>query len=125
MSGNAKGGNNVLIAGDADASASVRNDMWGDAQTMLGTAIGGKDTFEFVDNIVQGGTVGTKNYIEDFSQHQHDSILFSGVAGVTGFSNLSFDTTTTPGSTIIHAGADQVTLVHFTGALTSADFKFA
>jgi hypothetical protein len=63
--------------------------------------------------------------VEDFSQTQHDVIEFSDVAGVTSFANLSFDTTTVPGSTIIHAGADQVTLVGFTGTLTAHDFLIA
>jgi hypothetical protein len=58
----------------------------------------------------------------DFSQTQHDLIVFDGVLGVTSFTDLNFDTTSDPGSTIIHAGADQVTLVGFTGMLTAEDF---
>jgi hypothetical protein len=72
-----------------------------------------------------GQTVGTNNYVEDFSQSQHDVIEFSGVAGVKSFADLSFDTTTSPGDTIINAGADQVTLVGFTGMLRPEDFIFS
>ena len=49
---------------------------------------------------------------------------FIGVVGATTFHDLIFDTTTTPGSTVIHAGADAVTLVGFTGTLTEHDFLF-
>jgi hypothetical protein len=58
--------------------------------------------------------------VEDFSQSQHDLIEFNGVAGVTSFANLSFDTVS--GSITIHAGADQVVLVGFTGTPTAHDF---
>jgi hypothetical protein len=68
-------------------------------------------------------TVGIQNFVGDFSQSQLDQIQFSGVAGVTTFADLSFDTTTTPGSTIIQAGADQVTVVGFTGTLTTNDIS--
>jgi hypothetical protein len=115
-----------LIAGTAPSFfGSVFNDMWGDGP-LFGNATGGQSTFIFKDDVVAGGrTVGTHNTIEDFSQSQHDVIEFSGVAGVASFANLTFDTTTTPGSTIIHAGADAVTLVGFTGTLTANDFLFA
>ena len=69
-------------------------------------------------------TVGTNNTIFDFSQSQHDKIEFIGVAGVTTFGNLSFDTVTSPGDTIILAGADAVKLEDFTGTLTAQDFMF-
>lgn len=118
----ARGGNDILIAGTAIAGSTVTNLMWGDAAVMSGSAIAGQDTFVFKDNLAAGQTVGIFNFVEDFSQTQHDVIEFSGVAGVTSFANLSFDTTTDPGSTIIHAGADQVTLVGFTGTLTAHDF---
>lgn len=115
------GGNNILIAGTQSHLGSVLNEMWGDAQIMSASSRGGHDAFIFKDNSATGQTVGTHNYVEDFSQSQHDVIEFSGVAGVTSFANLSLDTTTTPGSTIIHAGADQVTLAGFTGTLTAHD----
>ena len=85
-------------------------------------AQGGADTFVFHDNGAM--TVGTHNLIMDFSQIQHDKMQFLNVAGVHNFADLHFDTTTTPGSTIIHAGADAVTLVGFTGTLTAHDFLF-
>ena len=74
-----------------------------------------------------GQTVGTDNTIEDFSQSQHDVIEFIGVAGVHSFADIApyIDQTSVPGSTIIHAGADQVTLANFTGTLTAHDFLFA
>jgi hypothetical protein len=135
MSGSAHAGNNTLTAGTATAGSIVQNDMWGNAQFIDGTFIGGSnnipgssnvtlghDTFIFRDTATQ--TVGTLNSIHDFIQ-SHDLIEFAGVASVKSFANLSFDTTTTPGSTIIHAGGDAVTLVGFTGTLTAHDFVFA
>ena len=101
MSYTTKGGNDVLIAGTASAGSTVNNQMYGDGG-MTGLATGGADTFVFKDNGVM--TVGTNNQIYDFSQSQHDHIQFSGIAGVYGFGNLTFDTKTIPGSTIIHAG---------------------
>jgi hypothetical protein len=124
MSGSAHAGNNILIAGAASGGGKVVNDMWGDAAQM-GTAKGGHDTFVFNDNNVTGQTVGTNNTIEDFNQTQHDIIALFGIAGVTGFCSLTFDTTIDPGSTVIHAGNDQITLQNFTGKLTSHDFNFA
>ena len=136
MFGSAHAGNNTLIAGTATAGSIVQNDMWGNAQFIDNIFINGSndipgssnvtlghDTFIFKDTATQ--TVGTQNSIHDFIQSQHDLIEFAGVAGVTGFGNLTFDKTTTPGSTIIHAGADVVTLVGFTGTLTAHDFVFA
>ena len=136
MFGSAHAGNNTLIAGTATAGSIVQNDMWGNAGFIDNIFINGsnnipgssnvtlgQDTFIFKDTATQ--TVGTQNSIHDFIQTQHDLIEFAGVAGVTGFGNLTFDTTTTPGSTIIHAGADVVTLVGFTGTLTAHDFVFA
>ena len=67
-------------------------------------------------------TVGTHNTIEDFSQRQHDRIEFCDVAGVDSFKDLVITHTAT--ETIITAGADQVTLNHFTGHLTAHDFLF-
>jgi hypothetical protein len=125
MSDTAKGGNDVLIAGTGNFTLNpdaVSNTMWGDAPLpqMLGLAEGGADTFVFRD---QGSmTVGTDNIIYDFSQSQHDKIMFIGVAGVTTFDDLTFDTATLPGSTIIHAGADAVTLASFNDTLTAQDF---
>ena len=124
MLGSAHAGDNTLIAGTATAGSIVINDMWGNAQTIFDSTVTlGQNTFIFKDTATQ--TVGTQNSIHDFIQTQHDLIEFAGVAGVTGFGNLTFDTTTTPGSTIIHAGADVVTLVGFTGTLTAHDFVFA
>ena len=69
-------------------------------------------------------TVGIGNEIRDFSQSQHDRIQFSGVAGVSGFGDLTFDTVTVPDSTLIHAGADEALLRGFTGTLTADHFFF-
>ena len=97
--------------------------MWGNGQIQPGSTVTlGLDTFVFKDNLAAGQTVGTHNTIEDFSQSQHDVIQFSCVAGVKSFADLAFDTMTQPGSTIIHAGADQVTLVGFAGTLAAHDF---
>ena len=101
--------------------------MYGDAVEMSGLAKGGADTFVFHDFITQGillMTVGTDNLIFDFNQSQHDKIEFIGVVGVSGFGNLSFDTVTSPGDTIILGGADAVKLEDFTGTLTAQDFLF-
>jgi hypothetical protein len=98
MSDSVKGGNDTLRT--ASAGSTVSNTMWGDGQFMSGTASGGQDTFVFKDIATQ--TVGTQNFVEDFSQSQHDQIQFNGVAGVTSFASLGFDTTTNPGSTIIN-----------------------
>jgi hypothetical protein len=118
-----KGGNDVLIAGTASLGGTVNNEMWGDAQTFLSeTAKGGADLFMFQDN--DGATVGIHNTIYDFSQTQHDQIAFIGVAGVSSFGDLDIDTEALPGSTVITAGADVVTLDHFTGTLTAHDFLF-
>ncbi len=100
LSDSAKGANDILTAGTASAGGTVHNDMWGDGP-LSGSAQGGADQFVFKDNGPM--TVGTNNLIEDFSQSQHDTIEFSQVAGVTDFNNLTFDTVTIPGSTIIHA----------------------
>jgi hypothetical protein len=72
---------------------------------MAGKASGGQDTFIFKDNIAAGLTVEINNFVEHFSQAQHDVIEFIGVAGVASFADLTFDTTTVPGSgpcTIVH-----------------------
>ena len=120
LSDSARGGDDILTAGTASAGAIVHNVMWGDG---VGSASqGGADQFVFRDNGPM--TVGTNNRIEDFSQSQHDTIEFSQVAGVTQFRDLVFDTETTPGSTIIRAEDDRVTLVGVTGTLTAHDFLF-
>jgi hypothetical protein len=125
MAESAQGGNDVLIAGTAVALAGVINHMWGDGNSSP-SAQGGADHFVFRDTAT--ATVQTENFIEDFSQSRHDVIEFSGVAGVTSFQNLTFNTMEVPGSTVIHAGADRVTLVGFidgvTGTLTASDFLF-
>jgi hypothetical protein len=126
MLGTSKGGNDVLIAGRESVGSTVKNEMWGDAQTMSETAQGGADLFVFQDNtsLVDALTVGTDNTIYDFSLSQHDAIQFIGVAGVSGFGDLDIETTSKPGSTVIHAGADEVTLLNFTGTLTANEFLF-
>lgn len=119
MSDTAKGGNDVLVAGTAGPGSTVANSMWGDAKNMSGLAKGGADTFVFKDN--GSMTVGTSNAIFDFSQSEHDKIEFIGVAGVESFDDLIIDPPT-GGNTVIHAGADAVTLLGFTGTLTQQDF---
>ena len=119
MSGSAKGGNDILYAGSAAPGCSVKNDMWGDGQ-LSDFAQGGADLFVFKDDGPM--TVGTDNFIEDFSQSQDDKIVFSGVVGVQSFDDLIITRSGT--STIIAAGADQVTLENFTNALTANDFLF-
>src|SRR5262249_26354947 len=127
MSDSAHAGNNTLIAGTAAAGSTVINEMWGNAAHIDGIPINGsndipgsskvtlgQDTFIFKDTATQ--TVGTQNFIHDFIQSQHDVIEFSGVAGVHSFADLKIT-----GGTI-QAGADQVTLVGFTGTLTAHDF---
>jgi hypothetical protein len=113
----AKGGNDRLIAETAESGGSVINYMFGDAQTKSATAVGGRDTFVF-----HGDFVGTRNYVGDFHQAEHDRIEFRDVTGVDSFADLVI--AADGGDTVITAGADQVTLVNFTGTLTQADFLF-
>ena len=90
MKDSAHAGDNTLIAGTAAAGSTVSNDMWGNAQIIDGIFINGsndipssskvtlgQDTFIFKDTGTQ--TVGTQNFIHDFSQSQHDVIEFAGV----------------------------------------------
>jgi hypothetical protein len=117
----AKGGNDTLTAGSYSGGGSVRNDMWGDMQLLLGSATGGHDKFVF-----KGDFVGTQNYIYDFHQSQFDKIEFSGVTGVTSFSDLTIAHSGL--DTVITAGADQVTLVSYDNTahpLAASDFLFA
>ncbi len=119
---NAKGGNDVLIAG---TGLGVLNNMWGDG-ALTESAQGGADLFVFKDS--GSMTVGANNAIFDFSQSQHDQIVFSGVAGVSGFGDLSFSPVTYGGidsTRILTGGPDAVTLVGFTGLPTASDFLFA
>jgi hypothetical protein len=95
--------------------------MWGDAQSLLGSATGGNDTFVFV------GAFGS-DQVFDFRQNE-DKIEFQ-VAGVSSFGDLVIDTIGS--DTVIHTTAsltDTVTLVGFingvTGTLTASDFVFA
>jgi hypothetical protein len=102
----ARGGGDILAGGDNTSTLSFSNDLFGDANTISGEGEGGDDTLTGGNN--RGG----------FS-------LFNNLYRVNGFGDLSFDTTAQPGSTIIHAGVDQVVLVGFTGTLTSHGFSFA
>lgn len=120
LSGSSKGGNDTLYAGTTAPDGTVSNDMWGDG-LLLNGARGGRDQFVFKDNGLM--TVGTQNTIEDFSQSQHDQIVFSNVAGVHSFNDLVI--TQTGPDTVITAGADQVTLHNFSGSLTAHDILFA
>ncbi|MEI8186023.1 MAG: hypothetical protein WCG19_04955 [Chlorobiaceae bacterium] len=120
-SDHAAGGYNTIIAGTGINGNGVINQMWGDAITVLGTTTtGGHDLFIFADNGT--ASVGTQNYIYDFSQAVSDHIEFSHIDGVTRFSDLVI--TQSGGSTIIHAGSDAVTLVGFSGSLQASDFIF-
>jgi hypothetical protein len=92
----------------------------GDGQ-LSGCARGGNDQFVFKDDGLM--TVGTQNFIEDFSQRQHDQIKFIDVTGVQSFNDLVISHAGT--DTVITAGADQVTLHNFGGSLTAHDFLFA
>ena len=123
MTDSAKGGNDTLIAG-TQSGGTVANYMWGDAATMATTTSGGKDTFVFQDN--GSSTVGTQNFVEDFSQAQKDKIEFSHVANVASFSDLHI--AQVGADTVVNAGADQVTLVAYDNTvhqLTASDFVFA
>jgi hypothetical protein len=120
LSGSSKGGNDTLYAGTTAPDGTVSNDMWGDG-LLLNGARGGRDQFVFKDNGLM--TVGTQNTIEDFSQSQHDQIVFSNVVGVHSFNDLVITQTGT--DTVITAGADQVTLHNFSGSLTAHDILFA
>ena len=95
--------------------------MWGDAEFLSVSAIGGNDTFVFV------GPFGNDR-VGDFRQGE-DKIEFQ-VAGVDDFSDL--DITTNGVDTFIKTMAsltDTVTLAGFidgvTGTLTASDFVFA
>ena len=87
--------------------------MWGDAQFLSGSGLGGNDTFIF------SGNFGNQNYVEDFHQGQ-DLIDITAAHGL----NL-IDFTITPGVdvTVVYLTADNVvTLQGFTGTLTHDDF---
>jgi len=121
MSGNARGGCDTLISGTGN------DDMWGDAQVMLGNAKGGNDAFVF--NFNSGHDV-----IEDFGQGVAsiegsnwgtDHIDLSAL-GIHDFSQLSisaFDPTTHESTITFSSGNDVV--VHSQVALTQHDFLFA
>jgi hypothetical protein len=119
MAGRAKGGNDILCAGTAAPDCTVSNEMWGDGQ-LSGNAHGGNDTFVFKDDGLM--TVGTNNVIHDFCQCQNDKIAFIDVADVQSFDDLVITQNGT--STVITAGADQVTLENFTDSMTANDFLF-
>jgi hypothetical protein len=116
----AQGGSDVLYAGTAGPGCTVSNEMWGDGE-LGGNAHGGSDTFVFKDDGPM--TVGTSNFIRDFSQCQDDKIAFIDIAGVQSFDDLVITQSGT--STIIIAGADQVTLANFTDVMRADDFLFA
>jgi len=119
MSENSSGGYNTLIAG---LGINVYNNMWGDAQnTSTASKQVGHDLFVFKDK--GSMTVGTQNFIYDFSELLSDKIEFSHVAGVKHFSDLQF--LVQNGDTTIQAGNDSVTLVGFTSSLHASDFIFA
>ena len=116
MSGAAHGGNDRLVSGTGN------DEMWGDAQTLLGDAQGGNDTFVFGPN-------NGHDAIEDFGQGLKgtnwgtDHIDVSGL-GIQNFSQLdisAFDSTSHT-STITFSAGDDVT-VHSLVALSAQDFK--
>jgi hypothetical protein len=100
--------------------------MWGDAQVMLGHAVGGNDTFIFKLN-------NGSDRIEDFGQGDHganqrwgtDHIDVSAL-GITDFSQLdfmsAFDPTTHESSIAFDTGDLIVRSQH---ALSAQDFLFA
>jgi Ca2+-binding RTX toxin-like protein len=86
------------------------------------TLTGGAGSDTFVFNPGSG-----KETVTDFNQSQHDVIEFAGVfAGGTHITSIGqLVINQSGGNTVIHAGADAVTLVGFTGTLTAHDFVFA
>ena len=110
MSGNAVGGNDTLISGNA-----VDN-MWGDGKDIIGTNVKtGADTFVFL----QGNNADT---INDFRQADHDRINVKAY----GFDDISdLNITVGGGNTVIDFGSgNSVTLVGITAPLTASDFIF-
>jgi hypothetical protein len=113
MSGSAQGGDDRVISG-----INATDLMWGDAQLLLDSATGGKDTFVFVD------AAFGQDFVNDF--HQGEDTLEFQVAGVSDFDDLVIvliDSDTVISTTA--SATDTVTLVGFSGTLTESDFLFS
>jgi hypothetical protein len=112
MSGDARGGDDRMIAGTASS------DMWGDAALMQDGALGGQDTFVFA------GSFG-ETRIHDFRQGE-DRLEIDVDPGLDPFAQVSW---ITAGSDVVVtvAGPESsgtVRLAGFTGTLTGSDFYF-
>ena len=112
MSGDARGGDDRMIAGTASS------DMWGDAALMQDGALGGQDTFVFA------GSFG-ETRIHDFRQGE-DRLDIDVDPGLDPFAQISW---ITAGSDVVVtvAGPESsgtVRLAGFTGTLTGSDFYF-
>ena len=121
MFGKACGGDDKLISGTGN------DDMWGDAQVMLGKAHGGNDAFVF--NFNNG-----HDKIEDFGQGNqckagsnwgtdHIDVTALGIHHFNQLSISAFDPTTHESTISFSLGNDVV--VHSQMALTQYDFLFA
>jgi Ca2+-binding RTX toxin-like protein len=116
MSDYARGGNDRLVSGTGN------DDIWGDAQMMLGFAQGGNDTFVFdFDN----GHDKVEDFGQGLSNQGADHIDVSAL-GIENFSDLSFspfDSVTHESTVTFSPGNDVV--VHSQQALRPQDFIFA
>ena len=118
---NARGGNDRLVSGTGN------DDMWGDAQVMLGNARGGNDMFVFNSN-------NGHDKIEDFGQGvgcvpgsnwgtDHIDVTALGIHDFSQLHISAFDTTTHESTITFSPGNDVV--VHSQVALTANNFIFA
>ena len=111
MSGEAKGGNDRLIAG-SDAV-----EMWGDAEIMKGKAVGGNDTFVFSD------TFG-RTRIYDFEKgkdHLEIDIAGKAYAGQVSWEKVGSDVVVTVDGS---EAKGEIVLVNFAKSLGTGDFDF-
>jgi Ca2+-binding RTX toxin-like protein len=136
MLGDAKGGNDVLVAGngaqvnflygdayamqdntvggdDRLVSGTGNDQMWGDAEDMSDNAVGGRDVFAFLFGSNGEDTIG------DFEQGK-DKIEIGGATG--GFDGLGIEVM--DGHSIIDMGDDNSITVKFVTQLMADDFLF-
>jgi hypothetical protein len=110
----ARGGNNVLVAGEAyGACSGVENFLWGDAVTKSATATIGNDTFIFGDHS------GQNNFVMDF--HAGDRIEFDHDRGYRG---NDLHISQVGNSSEIRVGGVDVFLVGYTSAVPAGAISF-
>ena len=111
MSDNARGGNDRLVSGHGNEN------LWGDAATMTGHAVGGNDAFVFEAS-------SGHDRIHDFQQGK-DQIEVGGYAA-SSFADLAIETTAINGDpvSIVHFDANNDVTVFGSITLQASDFDF-